>query len=210
MMMSKDILYLGSQSRARQRLLDYAGIRYKVLTHQSSEECEQQNKPFDEYVLAIAQSKMQALVLPPRTEIDTDYLFVVTADTLVRNPRTDQVLAKPNDRQHAIAMLTEERGGPIEVMTGCCLEKFQYINGSWSVTDKAHWAMSAMVEFYVDKESVNRYLEIFPFALHCSGAGVVEDHGLSYLKSVQGSYTAVIGLPLYELRQKLASMKFRF
>lgn len=208
--MQKDILYLGSQSHARSRLLEFAQINYKLLTHSSDEQLTHTLNTFSEKVLAIAQHKMRTLVFPDRSTVTADYLFALTADTLMRNPQNDQILGKPTDREHAIQMLRMERGRFIDVVTGCCLEKFNYRQGVWESTDIEHWTTSASIEFHVDDDSMDRYLNAFPFVLQCSGAGVVEDHGLSYLKSIHGSYTAVMGLPLYELRQGLKKLGFEF
>ncbi len=208
--MTKDILYLASQSKSRQHLLELAQISFKVLEHASDENIARNGASFNDYVLAIAQHKMQALTLPTREEAGKDYMFVLTADSLVRNPRTDAIFGKPTDRDHARAMLTAERQGPVEVVTGCCLEKYIFKADAWQRDGYEHWTTGAMVEFYVDDENIDKYLKTLPMALYSSGAGIVEDHGLSYLKSVNGSYTAITGLPLYELRQALKKLGFAF
>lgn len=208
--MNSDTLYLGSQSSARRRLLDYAKINYCIIAHGSDEVLSCAPATFPEQVLAIAKHKMQTLVLPDSSTIHDEYIYVLTADTLVRNIVTGQVFGKPTDRDNAIAMLTSERQAPVEVLTGCCLDKLHRHNNSWIKADAAHWVTGATIEFCVDTDAVDQYFSAFPFVLQCSGAGVVEDHGLSYLKSISGSYTAVLGLPLYELRLALKNMGFRF
>jgi septum formation protein len=210
MMTFSDCLYLGSQSSARRRLLDYAKISYQIIAHNSNEELSERPKTFSEHVLTIAQHKMQTLRLPDPSSLNGDYLYALTADTLVRNTLTGNIFGKPVDREQAIFMLTSERQAPVEVLTGCCLEKFYCHNGRWTSSDSAHWVSGAIIEFNVDNDSVDQYLSTFPYVLQCSGAGVVEDHGLSYLKSISGSYTAVLGLPLYELRMALKKIGFRF
>jgi septum formation protein len=204
-----DCLYLGSQSLARRRLLDYAKIKYQVIAHDSDEELGYQPKTLQEQVLAIAKHKMQTLRLPDPSSADFNYLYALTADTLVRNTITGDIFGKPVDRQQAIAMLTSERHAPIEVLTGCCLDKFYWDNNRWIGSDSAHWVSGAVIEFHVDSDSIEQYFSAFPNVLQCSGAGMVEDHGLSYLKSISGSYTAVLGLPVYELRMALKKMGFR-
>lgn len=203
-----DCLYLGSQSSARRRLLDYAKIRYQIIAHDSNEELSEIPKNFSEHVLTIAQLKMQHIRLPDASSHTGDYLYALTADTLVRNTLTGDIFGKPIDRQQAISMLTSERCAPVEVLTGCCLTKLGCHNGKWKNLDSAHWVSGAIIEFNVDSDSVDQYLTAFPYVLQCSGAGVVEDHGLSYLKSISGSYTAVLGLPLFELRMALKKMGF--
>ncbi len=207
--MFSDSLYLGSQSLARRRLLDYAKINYQLISHGSNEQLTYTPHSFQEHVLAIAQHKMQSLNLPAPSSLNTNYLFALTADTLMRNTISGEIFGKPRDRNHAISMLTHERQGPIEVLTGCCLEKYDNHHNHWSMAESTHWVSGAIIEFYVDADSIEEYLSTFPYVLQCSGAGVVEEHGLTYLKSISGSYTAVLGLPLYELRAALKKMGFR-
>jgi septum formation protein len=208
--MTRDTLYLGSQSRARQALLEYAGIPFKVLEHGSDESYTHADGTLEHQVTTIAQDKMHSLILPQRADVDHDYLFVLTADTLVKDPQTGAVLGKPTDRAHAVAMLAAECKGPVETVTGCCLKKFFFRDGMWHVDAEVSWAVGAMIEFYVDAPSVDRYFASRPISLHCAGAAAIEEHGLAYLKSINGSYTAVLGLPLYELRQELRGLGFIF
>lgn len=203
-----DILFIASQSPARQQLLRYAHIPFKVINHQSDEVIKEPPQNFHEYVKQIAHQKMRSVDLPARHEIQSDHLFVMTADTLIKDPRTNEILAKPIDKQDALRMLALERQGPIEVATGICLERFIWQHTAWQTHDHRHWASSALVEFYVDEASVDRYLSNLPIAFMCSGAGVIEEHGLSYLKSINGSYTAALGLPIYEVRIFLKEMGF--
>jgi septum formation protein len=210
MVMSRDVLYVASQSPARQKLLTHADITYKVLMHGSDEKVEQTQATFEDYVLAVAKSKMHSLTLPAHTEVAQNYMFVLTADTLVRNVRTGFILGKPGTRENAIKMLTTDLREPADVVTGCCLQKYQLQDGAWIETHEVSWTTKAVIEFYVDDQSIDTYLKILPQVINCAGAGIVEDHGLSYLKSISGSYSAVIGLPLYELRQELFKLSFKF
>ncbi len=205
----KDILYIGSQSRARQRLLGHAGIPFKVLVHTSDEQPRHGVNEFKDYVLAVAQGKMRALRLPEATKTEDTYIFALTADTLIRNPATSQIFGKPLNKDHAIKMLAAQRLGPVEVVTACCLEKFYKQGDGWQRGESEHWVSSSKIEFCVDEESVETYFKTFPAALHCAGAAMIEDHGLRYLKSINGSYASVQGLPLYELCEKLRKLGFK-
>jgi len=207
--MKKDILYIGSQSTARHRLLDFAGISYKVLVHTSDEQPRVGVNAFQDYVLAVAQGKMRSLRLPEPTKTDSDYIFALTADTLERSPSTSQIFGKPMNKDHAVKMLKTLRQGPVEVVTACCLDKFYRRNDGWQRGEHEQWLVSSMVEFYVDDASIEGYLAAMPMALQASGAAMVEDNGLRFLKSIQGSYSAVIGLPLYELCHNLRKLGFK-
>jgi septum formation protein len=179
------------------------------LVHTSDEQPRHGINTFQDYVLAVAQGKMRSLRLPEPTKTDLDHIYALTADTLIRNPATGQVFGKPTNRDHAIKMLKAQQQGVIEIVTGCCLEKFNKGQDGWHRAASEHWVTGATAEFFVDDDSIDTYLKEIPIALKCSGAGYVEDHGLRYLKSINGSFSAVIGLPLYELCINLKKIGFK-
>jgi septum formation protein len=191
-------------------LLAFAGIPYHVLEHGSDENLPYDGGSFAAYVLAIAQSKMRAVILPARHEVATDYLFMLTADTLVRSTKNGEILGKPCTHERALQMLALECQAPIEVMTGCCIEKMQYQNGAWQVVAHESIASASMLEFIVDEASVETYLARDPIAIHCAGGAIIEEFGLAYLKSINGSFSATMGLPLYEVRMILRRLGFKF
>ncbi len=206
--MSKDILYLGSQSKPRQRLLDLSDISYKVLEHRSDECGVEFGKAFDEYVLSIAREKMEHLVYPDAYE--GEQFFVLTADTLARTAKGKQILTKPGSIQKAKEMLAMLRAEPAEVVTGCCLEKKEFKDGNWHVLDQNHWTTRSVIEFCIPEDSADWYYKKMPQAINACGGAMIESFGQNFLKSVQGSYTTILGLPLYELRQNLKNLGFKF
>ena len=206
--MTKDILYLGSKSKPRQRLVELAGVEYRLLEHKSDECGIDLEDNFDEYVLSIAQDKMQHLIFPDGYQ--GEEIFVLTADTLPRAGDGKHVLGKPEDIAQAKEWLKLLAQGEAEVVTGCCLEKRVYKNGVWELKDKNHWITKSLVEFFVDSDSIDWYLQKTPNVLNASGAAIIEEFGQCFLKSVNGSYTNILGLPLFELRHALKEMGFRF
>lgn len=207
----KDVLYCASQSASRQMILQNSGICYKLLEHSSDEQVPHPEADFRAYVLAIAHSKLKTVILPQPSEHGTEPLFVLTADTLVRTQKTLQILGKPRDKDHGRHMLMLVSQEPIEVVTGCCLEKMVVAtDGQWKTVDAAHWTTEALVEYIVAPELVDEYFNTTPIALYGCGASIVEGYGQNFLKSVHGSYTAVLGLPLFELRKELERLHFRF
>lgn len=108
----QDILYLGSQSEPRQRLLKMAYINFKVLSHKSSESVIEPSDNFEKYVIAIACDKMQHLQLPEVTQVEKNKIFVFTADTLIRIANTSQILGKPKNLENAKEMLRIIRNQP--------------------------------------------------------------------------------------------------
>lgn len=203
-----NILYLGSQSSSRHKLLQDAQVPFVVLGHTSDEVVNVHGLSFHEHVLAVARGKMKTLMLPDPTTVTSEYIFVLTADTLIRLSQTGTILGKPKDRVHAREMLEAESLEPLEIVTGCCLDKLQNVNGTWVVREQKHWVTAATAEFAVPSNEIETYLDKQPIALLCCGAGMVEGFGAQYLKSINGSYSSVIGLPLFELQSALKSLGF--
>ncbi len=207
----RDILYLGSQSQPRQNLLKLADIKFKVLEHKSAESVVEPSDDFEKYVIAIACDKMQHLQFPEVSQIKEKRIFVLTADTLIKTVRTNQILGKPRDLEHAKEMLRILRDQPIDVFTGCCLQLMKQSGRThWEIEKRQCWATGAQVEFSIDEESFDFYFGKEPWALHACGGGVIEGVGQAFLKSINGSYTSVLGLPLFELRQGLKRLGFKF
>jgi septum formation protein len=236
-----DVLYLGSQSTSRRKLLDAACIPYKILTHASQECVAVPTDNFDDYVFAIACDKMQHLQLPSFEEVDKDYtglvrshqinllnpvrpelveglfervqqdyIFVLTADTLVKAINTGQIIGKPENLEHAKEIVNLIRMQPLQITTGCCLKLFQRHETAWHEKDSKIWVTGAQVEFCVPEQDLDLYFKKLPGVVHASGASIIDDFGQCFLKSINGSHSAVIGLPLFELRQNLRLMGFGF
>ena len=207
MSIERDVVYLGSQSISRQTLLQEAGIPFVVLSHTSTEQEVVYTGDIEKYVLAIAQGKMQSLVMPEQTEKP---IFVLTADTMVLLVETGQLFGKPKDIEDAYAMLAAMYCKPVRVVTGCCLEKRVYQDGCWQVSLAEHFVVGAEVQFNVHAEDRAEYFKRLPQALYSCGAGIVEDFGANFVESVRGSYSTITGLPLYELRHYLKKLNFIF
>ena len=210
--MKKNKLYLGSQSKMRQHLLELAQIPYTVLK-QTSDECSVNlTGSFDKYVLAIAQEKMAHVVIPEELQTKNlrskNSIFVLTADTLMRLQKSKTILGKPNDKTDAKRMLRLMREEPIELVTGCCLEQKKCTDNVWQTVAQKHWTTPVTLEFCVADEEIDLYFEKMPHALAACGAGIIEDFGMNFLKRIDGSFTAILGLPLFELRLKLKEMGF--
>lgn len=160
--MSCDIIYLGSQSQSRQALLREAGFVFELLGHHSNEDIERGDLSFSEYVMKIAQHKMENVIVPIPSEKTQEYLFVVTADTLVRAAQQNSEFGKPKNLDDAKRMLRQIRQEPVEVVTGCCVEKKVFVNGVWVTEKTVSWAQTAVVEFIVEDIWFDWYFEHMP------------------------------------------------
>lgn len=205
-----DVLYLASQSSSRQKLLALAEIPFCLIEHTSSEELVNNTLSFGDYVQAIAHDKMRCVQLPAVYDLDREFLYVLTADTLAQVKKTGIILGKPKDREEGVRMLRLMQHEVVAVVTGCCLHKYTKKRDHWGLSAQKLWATGADALFNVDDGSIDRYFEKLPEALYGCGAGIIEGYGQLFLQSINGSYTAVLGLPLFELRKELLALGFKF
>ncbi len=208
--MKKDILFLGSQSKTRQKLLQIADIPFKTLRHKSDECGIDLESDFNKYVLSIAKHKMEALDLSNLNDCKDQKNFVLTADTLVVTTKTKEILGKPRDYNDVIQMLDLLCDQPAEVITGCCLDIKEFKDGFWKNIKEKHWTTSAVVDFCVMPEDREKYIKEIGRITEIAGGAYIEDFGQNFLKSIKGSFSAVLGLPMFELRQALKDFDFKF
>lgn len=198
------ILYIASNSASRKRLLEQANIPFQVINQDADESLVQINQLLHDIVMQIAQLKMQHAQIPVGCR-DGDVCFVLTADTLGLTT-TGRVLCKPVDRADAISMLKDSRAGTLTA-TGFCLRKLEWQNGAWIVLKEIVDYDQAKSIFDVPDEFIDMYLDSISF-LTVSGAISIEGIGGQFLKSVDGSYETIVGLPMFKIRQALFELGF--
>jgi septum formation protein len=208
--MKHEILFLGSQSQSRQALLQEAGIPFRTIPHYSSEQETDFRGDLEAYVVDIARHKMESLLLPSTAEVGLSKIIVLTADSLVQDPQTKLLLGKPEDEADAARMLALARIREMLIMTGCCLREYFWENGAWCMKREQVWATPTAIEFIVPEDELAYYFAHVPGALFSAGAGILEEFGANYLKSVRGSFSGGRGLPLFELRCALRTFDFEF
>lgn len=199
----KNILYLASKSASRKKLLEKAQIRFEILEQEADESQCDWGLPLQKVVESIAVHKMKHVIMPKGTE--GQIAFVLTADTLSIDP-TGAIRGKPDNLEDAIEKIKIARGGVNRCGTAYCLEKRIYTNGIWKTSKQILGYAEATYEFEVPDEYIVSYIEKSG-ALDAAGAIKIED-GLQFLKSVHGSYTAIIGLPMYHLWDHLLQLSF--
>lgn len=196
-------LYLASQSSSRRLLLSYMNIRFDLLSQSADESACDWGLPLTQVVTSIAVHKMDHVQLPSAQE--GDEIFVLTADTLAQNNQ-GHILGKPIDKNDAIRMLRSIREGS-RVATACCLERKIFKNAQWTCVQRLTFCVEARCLFNVPDQWLNAYLENAS-PLNAAGAMKIEEYGSQFLQQVDGSYTAIMGLPLFELREALMQIGF--
>jgi septum formation protein len=198
-----NILLLASQSKSRATLLTEAKIPFQIIGQTADESACDTNLPFNALVESIALSKMKHAQLPIGSKRG-QIIFVLTADTMGRDER-GVIHGKPINKHDAIEKLQKLRYGV--VCTAFCLHKKMWTGIAWKMQEEIVQSVFCEYEFHVPDEIVNAYFHEIDY-MQISGAVKVEGYGAQFLKRVSGSYSAIEGLPLYEVRQSLQKIGF--
>lgn len=183
----KPLIILASKSPRRKHLLERAGISFSVMPS-GFDEAEVDIGPPEEYVKTLAERKA--------ADISSQYpeSWVIGADTIV--VADDEILGKPGSREEACGMLGKLSGKKHRVLTGFAVlreENNRYYSKSVD-TDVVFRDLTA--------EEINWYVKTKePFGK--AGAYAIQGIGAIFVKSVFGSYTNVVGLPVCEVTEHL-------
>lgn len=200
----KHILYLGSTSKSRHRLLSQANIPFTIVPQTSDETVCDWSLPFGEIVTAIAVGKMAHVTLPAGNE--GDCCFVLTADTLCADER-GTIFGKPESLEHARSMLRALQPSG-RVGTAFCIERKIWQSGAWQTEKQTIQFIETAFRLSMSDNWIEAYIATVPGLYSISGALNVDEYGAQFLQSISGSYTALLGLPMVELRNALEAMSF--
>lgn len=179
-------IVLASQSPARLELMTIAHLPHTVSPQDIDETVIKGEKPAD-LVRRLALGKARSAA---QTHKDC---FILAADTVVSVGV--RILNKPVDRDDAERQLRLLSGRSHLVMTGLCLvtpegrEVFRRVVTRVDFKRLADWE----IETFLDTEQWQGK----------AGSYALQGHAAVFMKSIQGSHTNVIGLPLHEVRNLL-------
>lgn len=199
----KNILYLASKSSSRKKLLERAGIAFEIIAQDADESQCDWNRELQNVVENIAMHKMNHIIMPAGKE--GQIAFVLTADTLSVDT-TGAIRGKPADEQEAFMMLEKANGPRNRCGTALCIEKRVFKDGVWQTQKRVIKYAQAIYDFHIPRECIKKYLHDTG-AMEAAGAIKIED-APQFVRSINGSYTAIVGLPMFELWQALQEMGF--
>lgn len=199
----KYTLFLGSKSYSRKLLLDLAKIPYQVVGQDADETQCDWGLPMQKLVESIALHKMEHVILPAGKEGDS--VFVLTADTLSLE-HDGSISGKPVDRDDALNKIRRAREG-MRTGTAFCLDKKVWRDGAWHIEKRIQRYVDAEYIFDIPEEWIEPYIE-HSIGLKAAGAIAIEEYGAQFLKEVRGSYSTIVGLPLFEVREALQELGF--
>ncbi|MDO6839538.1 Maf family protein [Paraglaciecola chathamensis] len=186
------MLILASQSPRRAELLSQIGVPFTALSADIDESILPNETP-ENYVQRLAQQKAQA---GWRASADTaKRRLVLGADTVV--VINEQVMGKPKDFDDASAMLNLLSGQQHQVLTAVTVTSGQRFETILVKTDVTFCALSpSQIEAYWQTGEPKDK----------AGSYAIQGIGGKFVTHIKGSYSAVVGLPLYETNQLLSRM----
>jgi septum formation protein len=178
-------LLLASQSPRRRELLGQLGVSFDVISV-TVDETQRRAEPPDEYVLRLARDKASAGagVRPGRPVLAADTAVIIDGATL----------GKPRNRDDALAMLMRLSGHRHEVLSGVAL---------WH--DRAMSTALSISEVHFRELTVEECEAYWATGEPCDKAGAygIQGRAGAFVTRLSGSYSGVVGLPLYETEQLL-------
>lgn len=194
--MDKKTIYLASRSPRRAELLQQIGLNFTVLPS-DIDETPLLNELSHEYVVRLAAEKAQACFA--KLQMDQADLYpVLAADTTVSVD--GRILGKPQDDADAFQMLSSLAGRWHEVHTGIAVATTTGVKTAISTT---------RVE--MPKLSDEKILAYVATGEPSDKAGAYGIQGLAstIIKRIEGSYSGVMGLPIYETAMLLEQAGIR-
>ena len=199
-------IYLASQSPRRSQLLQQMGVEHTILVantdgdiHEDAEAIEvvlPGEAPRD-YVQRVTGLKLDAAVarLARRGLADAP---VLTSDTTVALGA--EILGKPADAAEATAMLSQLSGQTHEVLTAVALQQGTQRLQALCVSKVRFMPMSAaQIQAYVESGE--------PFGK--AGAYGVQGLAAAMIEHIEGSYSGIMGLPVFETAQLLRQIGWK-
>ncbi len=186
-------LYLASQSPRRQELLRQLGIRFKVINVDIDETPLPDEDPYD-YVIRLARAKALAGWQQQRGQ----GIPVLGSDTAV--VVDSKILGKPSAVQQAEQMLSQLSGNTHEVMSAVALA----LDGAEATEPELLFCLNvSKVSFRELTTEEIRYYAASAESRDKAGAYAIQGQAAAFITHLSGSYSGVMGLPLYETAELL-------
>lgn len=190
-MEDRERIILASASPRRSELMDLAGLEFVAVPADICEDVLPGEQP-TEHVMRLAREKAQAVSRAMEGR------YFVGADTVVA--LDGRIMGKPLDEEDAFSMLSALSGRTHEVITGFAVfDREKGVCQSESVLTKVTFRT-------LGEQEIRDYI-----ASGCpmdkAGAYAIQGRAVHFVRSIMGSYTNVIGLPMAELYELLQSMQ---
>lgn len=200
-----EFIYLASQSPRRRQLLEQLGVRHElllpnvpgdVIEDAEAIEIALEGETPAAYVERVTGLKLDAAVAR-RERRGLPFAPILCSDTTVALGRT--IYGKPDGAAHAARMLAELAGHEHRVLTAVALQVGAKRLTALSVSRVTFAEMtSAQIDAYVATGE----------PLGKAGAYGIQGRAAAYVQQMAGSYSGIMGLPMYETAKMLRAAGF--
>ena len=188
-------IILASSSPRRKELLEQVGLKFEIFSPDIDESVHV-GESADHYVQRLAEQKAQAILAQFPDAI------VIAADTsLVLDHK---IIGKPESKQHAFEIWTALSDRQHDVLSGVCVRSSECDPNtiqSMVVRTKVHFRKLSqldMEQYWATGEPIGK-----------AGAYAIQGYAAQFIPRIEGSYSNVVGLPLYETLQLLKNIDQR-
>lgn len=197
------ILYLASQSPRRRELLTQLGVTYELLLADAGEDAEaleavRPGESPDDYVQRVCALKADA-ALQRRARRGLPDAPILTSDTTVC--RGGDILGKPANARDAAAMLASLSGTTHRVLTA--------VTVATSAGQRHALSISHVTFRPILAPEIERYVASGE-PLGKAGAYGIQGRAAEFVERIDGSYSGIMGLPLFETAALLREAGLHF
>ena len=196
-------IYLASQSPRRRELLKQIGVNFEMLLLRSDprrnvtvDETPHVGEQSENYVRRIAQAKAEAGYAALRFRNLPAYP-VLAADTTVT--LDGRIFGTPETAEQAVEMLRQLSGREHQVFSAVAIVMGEHVEVAVSISTVRFVALG--------EERIRRYLLTREYADKAGGYAIQGQAG-AFVEHLTGSYSGVMGLPLFETVQLLQRFNF--
>jgi septum formation protein len=185
----KPVLILASQSPRRKELLSQLGYKFKTISADVDESIIRNESPSD-YVLRLAIEKAKVV-----SQNQADNCIVLGSDTSVIFEQ--HILGKPENIEDCCQQLLMLSNNTHQVLTAIAAVKNNKIYSAIISTDVTFKTLTI--------EEIQRYWHTGE-PQDKAGSYGIQGIGGQFVTQINGSYSSVVGLPLYETAKLLAEL----
>tara|TARA_B100001250_G_scaffold362885_1_gene341883 strand:+ start:3976 stop:4563 length:588 start_codon:yes stop_codon:yes gene_type:complete len=180
-------IILASKSPRREEILSKISLNFEIAPSNIDEKLDAKLEPAA-YVQDCAEKKAN------KVSLDHKENYIIGADTVV--VFDNQILGKPKDKLESYSMLKMLSGQKHKVFTGVSIQSYD------KKTSQSFYCLTTVELNTLSDELISFYIEKHkPFDK--AGSYGIQDWFSSQVKSINGCYYNVMGLPLSELFKRL-------
>ncbi len=191
-MISNKTIILASGSRDRKEIFEKSGIPFRIIVSNYEEKYdENENLSPEELVIYLAKGKLETV----KKKVKKPSYIIISADTIV--DFNGNILGKAKNKEEAFRTLKLLSGKKHNLITGVCI-----YDSESDVTEEIY--DKTIVEFVnLDDSEIWNYINHSNEYIGRAGAYSLRERAGFFIKSIEGSPSNVIGLPINLIYQVL-------